>query len=246
MSFPGPNYNSPPPTGNFALLNSVTRTWNTTNSDFAPSNPSLQDDEFDGSYLDGKWIWTNYAQLTSWAMNSTAYPSQFEMVMSNPGGRLLTGIMQALPVGDFTFIIKGNQTSVANNTIILCLADGVTVGAGNQFCWMWSVANNSVYLYAWTNYNTLGCTPAYGAPGTAINYLRISRAGSTYYYYYSADGKIWTLYYSSASYPAFTPTHFGIQTNNYGGSANTTVDYFRYYNTANPNLGSYQIVPSIQ
>lgn len=209
-------------------------TWTFYDPDLNPPSPSSLDDEFNGASLDVKWTSINWSSLTAHELIF----GQLHLNGSNLG-RTMTGAMQPLPAGDFTVVIKGNHTTAVNGWLGIVLADGNTAGSGNQQAFI-LLGNNNLYVYTWTNYNTIGSSVLVGSI-SGIKYLRISRSGTIYTYSYSLDGRIWTALGTAT--PSFTPTHVGVQTSFYdAGATDMYFEYFRYYATSTPTLGGMRTV----
>ena len=212
-------------------------TWTFYDPELEPANPSALDDEFTGTSLDAKWTTTNFSSLTSHTVDYGKLN-----LYSNAGlGRVLGGVMQAIPAGDFTITTKATfVVGSAYSLVSLCLADGVTVGSGNQLLWMMD-NQRYIYVYTWTNYNAISSPVQYTGVPLTVKYLRISRASTTYTFQYSIDNITWTTYYSSSSL-GFTPTHFGLESAWYNTADTMQYEWFRYYDTATPILGGFRIV----
>jgi hypothetical protein len=118
------------------------------------------------------------------------------------------------------------------DAIGLILADGNTYGAGSQYSVLqqrYSTYGQYPMVNAYTNFNAQGSYTNYFE--NECKYLRIRRAGSSYYGGWSGDGKTWTEVGITVS---FTPTYFGIQFVSSNTPAVGKVEFFRYIASGSP------------
>jgi len=141
----------------------------------------------------------------------------------------------ALAVGESlqgNVVLNGIQQSYAWAGIVV--TDGVTYGSGTQIFWShWHATDLEGNLQdaIWTGYNTRSAFTdrsralVYGAQPMHFKLKR--SATSTWEYYISADGLIWTLV--STRTQALTPSHIGFATGMWGSAAKHafSFDYLR-------------------
>lgn len=196
--------------------------------DKTPASPSAYDDEFPGSVLDDGWTEYDSGDQQTVAVDdgdvSLTAPTQ------DASSGKLTGLYKALPAGDLTleaklkldvstppsagFVVGGltlyeDAADTSKSAHILGIA--YHIGPTNSASPSWiTFTDEDAFRDIVTIY----------LDGTvsADNYLyyRVTRSGSTYTAYWSADGTNWTSYSLA---PEFTPAHFGLSV--FGGYPGT-------------------------
>jgi hypothetical protein len=172
-----------------------------------PTITNTEDDHFEGSSLDGKWVvYTGYTgtvtvgTINSWVQLATATR------------------LQAVPGGDWTIeceLLHGDHVTSGYSSVGLILTSGTTAssatdhrfGIGGEN----SLANWRVVVDKFIN-NAFNSTPAsftnQGA-GQHHRFLKIKKTSTTYEFFFSDNRFVWTRILSTSSL-GYTPTHFGI------------------------------------
>lgn len=195
-------------------------------------------DDFDGVSLDAKWN-----QLGSEATFIPDGSGNLVITQPNQATDKINVITQLLPAGDFSATIRIINTSVFvdYNAFGIALTEDVVSNPSTSkimtfFDAHFSSNNHSIFATTWAN--------RFGSPGnfsSNINisssittvWLRLTRVGSTYHFYYSTDGSAYTEIDSgySAAGMGLTPTRIGILVNNAGGASTDksgTIDRFDF------------------
>lgn len=206
--------------------------------DKPPSSPSALDDEFtSGTSLDAKWTAVNLSRTgVSTSHNSNA-PDAYEVLMESTASVGFSGIVQAIPAGDFTLVMKGTMNGPVGN-LGLVLTSSATYGAGTQDVVLVYTSGGYVRgAYRYNNWNGFAANlstdrswPAFGPI-----FLRWRRSGTTYYAGWSVTGRSWR---EEAITPGATPTHFGVL---FGSLANPdmayAIEWVRYSTSATAQFG---------
>ena len=219
----------------------------------APNDPpSALDDDFDGASLDAKWTQVNWSGLTASDVNSTA-GSALNARLAGEGSvsaASVRAVMQALPAGDFTAHtrIRGAGEQGNYQYMGLMVADGVSSGAGSQaaVALVRDGTSWNRYIQKATNYKSFSATlsgpkPWYGVATEA--FFRIRRVGTTYFFAYSFDGKLWSWSEYSNTSLGFSATHVGLFVYNSAASTitlETAFEFFRYAPSATAGLGGFR------
>jgi hypothetical protein len=100
--------------------------------DAPPASPSIWDDEFDNSSLDGKW--TEYDEDGEQTVTEDAYG--LKLIQPNsPGATNVTGIYQSVPTGSYTVTIKGGSSGWGAGTTRWGLALWDNAPSGTADIW---------------------------------------------------------------------------------------------------------------
>lgn len=189
--------------------------------DVPPALANAMDDEFQGPTLDPKWTkdatWTAAAAET---FENSELWKEYPTAASGAGARFL--ITQPVPAGDWTFAAKlahhsnGNPSTGAGDApmVGIYLLDAAGTGAAN------AVYNSTVLeAFVWWRFVTnafsaragYGTYRQYGIEGTQARplWLRVRRAGATYYASASFDGRRWMPEFTYTG-AAIAPTVIGI------------------------------------
>jgi len=203
--------------------------------DAPPETSSDLDDEFDDESIDAKW--TNWDLGSVQAETETPIGLKLDLTSSNLA---LSGLVQAIPSGDFTIVAKFFTFSKPftsydeiRPSLLLLEGTGATDDIA-QFFYGRDVTTSSTQVHRWSAYNSwnsaLGSSSYWIQQGAV--YLRIRRSSTTYYFDISRDGLGWDYVYSSTLW--MTPTYFGIGglNQNTGVTLDLYCDFFRYKNSS--------------
>ena len=197
-----------------------------------PSSPSALDDEFGNNSVGG--IWTEFDP--GGVMTASEDAKGLKLSFAGAGADRLAGMVQAIPVGDFTIeALLG--FSARHNTDFYSVGLGLLEGTGssdNLETWQLTGVSgtNAFGIVTWAAYNTFTATAASfnSAKELTAFWLQIRRSGTTYYYSWSTDGINPHQFTSrTAATIGFTPTHFGIIANcNNSNTMIARAQVFRY------------------
>ena len=202
--------------------------------DFPPASPTNYDDEFDNSLLDTA-LWSEFDVSTLLTVSEDA--AGLKMLQTANAGDDVTGIYQAIPAGDFSIATKISASAEDENHYHIGLAlweDATTTIDGiYHFALHYeAIASTEITVIQWTDHDTFASTlydgPEAGDHAT-MQYLRLRRNGTTYYFEVSADGVGWLEVWSGTL--AWVPAHFGIALNQNGVSnldLAARAHFFRY------------------
>lgn len=189
--------------------------------DGRPGAPNAMDDEFDGPTLDPKWTkdasWSASAAET---FDNSELRKEFPIAASGAASRML--ISQPVPAGDWTFACKmthvstGNPSTATADTPMfgLYLLDAVGTGVANavynstvgEAFPFWRFVTNAFSARA--GYSTVRLPFAFDMQVAPV-WLRIRRAGATYFAAVSLNGRDWLPEWTYTG-AAITPTIVGV------------------------------------
>lgn len=214
--------------------------WSFYDPDLEPVAPSALDDEFSGTALASKWTGVNWVS-TSPLHTVTETAGKLYSFMESGGGSTFRAVLQPIPAGDFTIVTRAQCDHPSSYSAIgLMLSTTNTTATGSQHVWQ-SFRGYGFMQRAVTNFNTDGAFTNSG-PDANDCYLRIRRAGTTYYFAWSLDGAIWN---EQTVVLAITPAYFGVHIYaNASSKMTSSFSYFRYYSTATATLGGIRTVGS--
>lgn len=210
--------------------------------DAPPETPSDCDDEFDDESFDTD-KWSEFDHGDKLSITEEKYGLKFDITPHvSEASDSIAGILQPIPSGNFSIITKCNLSALRNITTsglmagILLSENTTSTGKIYLHTLMYPGTANVTYinLYYYTNYSTYNNVYGRQTGNFEINacYLRVRRNGTTYYFDYSLNGKVFILIHTLSS-PVFTPAYFGLG-DIYTSSVSTTAhhaivyDFFRY------------------
>lgn len=182
---------------------------------------NTEDDLFDASSLDAKWL-----AYTGYSLTADLTTLQGWLRASTSGYRL-----QAVPAGDWTIeteVMLGDLGAAAYQNSGLILTNGTTIGSSTDARFGIGERNNlQDYRIVFEKFVNGAFSSAYTEWG-GLNFvdklfIRFIKSGTTYYCEISTNGKTWHRWTSTGSL-GFTPTHFGL-----GGDQYSMFNSFHRY-----------------
>jgi hypothetical protein len=185
--------------------------------DEPPGSANAKNDEFDGSSLNAKWSILQTNNLTK-----TVGDDIIHMKCTTSGW---VGIYQAVPTGDFIATAKC-VLYMGEGDVWSGLLLGSATGDSPALCGIEFHANKTgvgITATSWSSPTSWSSDAGLVTNMGRRGYLRIKRVGTTLYYYFSYDGKVWVQIYTLTQ--PFTPATIGLFV---GGSSNEVYyDWFR-------------------
>jgi len=199
--------------------------------DAYPSEPSTDNDEFDGTSVSANW---NTSKLLG--STTSIVSGNLQLVSGVPGGdsNRVRFLYKSIDRNDVAYIIKVQSldTGSTNGSSGFVLWD--SVGGKYEIFQAQFVSANTVLVQGYTAAGGFGTNFANPTTvsGLSYIYLKIVLRGTLQMYYYSFDGKNWILanLHSATAYLANAADKIGVGTSTFSGS-NTTgrFFYFRKY-----------------
>jgi len=195
--------------------------------DALPLSPTVYDDEFELTTLDGKWTWLNQGNAVLTVQNGVLQLSSLATGADN-----VHAIFQGLPTSTWRFTAKITFQGAWNSSPIvtgLFLMDSVS-GRMEVFGPVRTSAGTglNIYRYTATNVYSANVNPQ-DAP--RFGYFEIESTSTNLIYRYSTDGLTWWTYQtlSRTSFLTNGPDRIGLAINpsNSGSSAVMDVGWFR-------------------
>lgn len=199
--------------------------------DIIPASPTAYDDEFEAGSLDGKWTEINSNASSTYSFSNSC----INMVSTDRNPSRLWGFHQAVPSGNWTFVMKVTNNSPSasatyagawlflrnsSNSRLLC-------GGLNQFN---TVSSHVQYLSRLTNPTTLSADVAsttHFQYSTA--YIKMAYDGTNITWSFSRDGvqydEVALTEAKSTFITSFDQIGFGVMP--YGVRSRFSVDYIR-------------------
>jgi len=207
--------------------------------DEVPASPNAANDEFLGDSLSDSWtLFQNSSQVL------TVEKSFLNMTNTGQSTNLVRGIFKTLPAGNLTIICKVHipMHGGGDGKVGLCLFEDA---ASNQnttplgYLGIYLGSSPKLIVETATNYSGTFTERVSYAPATTPSplYLKITRTGSAYTWFFSTDGVVWQQMPAYATLP-FTAGQFGLIVNNAGSASKRGLfDWVRIYATDPGILG---------
>lgn len=214
------------------------------NPDFAPTAPSILNDEFNvgGPGLPAQWTLATTTSATV-SYNSLTPGS---LLFNDPGATLNTGsaVLQALPAGDYTVATKvrlmiPRDSGQFSPSVGIWLTGGTTANSGTAAFYGLGWNNTSGFIIFGGNFTNWGTfsTGLFSSYVFATEeflmewvYLRIRHVGTSYFYGFSFNGIDWTETLGSTA-PTTTPTFIGLGSQTQQAYKEVAqYEFFRYWN----------------
>ncbi|RMH01828.1 MAG: hypothetical protein D6706_01265 [Chloroflexi bacterium] len=215
----------------------VYQTWDV---DAPPTSAGSLDDEFNDGTFSGWSLYDFASQM------STPTEGNFGLTLiknttasSEP---IWSGIYKALPAGDFTITTKIMANDITENGTYAGLAlfeDAASATGDLVFYGLLGGVGGYIVERHYTQYNPASNTQtAFHDYDARTVYLRVRRAGTTYYFSHSVDGMSWVNHPQSTTL-SYVPQHVGIVFDNILSITGWTirVGHFRYKNS---DVGYYE------
>lgn len=203
-------------------------------AEFRPANPSIYDDEFEGTGPTWTRINTGVVANLISSINGDAISSLYTSANSS-NSYTMECWLQPLPDGDFSIWCEQTSNDLGGFWNGLILSSTNTSGTGYQYVFGRVGYGGSIYSqgYTYSNFNSYGSGSTIS--GSKNRYLRIRRSGTSYYAGASADGLIW---HEMSFTPSAIPIYMGLCISFQGGTPNKNrFGFFRYNPSATAALG---------